>query len=291
MMSELEIVYAELRPRLFSIAYRMVGRVGDAEDIVQEAFVRLQATDTAIESPAAYLTTITTRLAIDHLRLARVNRESYIGTWLPEPLLTDPTPGPDDHAELAESLSYALLTILERLSPTERAVFLLHETFRYPYDEIARIIGKSEANCRQVATRARQHLGSEPRFDVAPDQHEQLIDRFVQASRAGDVGQLLDLLAADVVIYSDSDGKQKAARKPVYGREKVAHFIAHVSRPERSLGIVALRPAWINDQPGRILLDADGNTVGVLSLDIAADRIQTIRIILNPDKLQHLQPR
>src|SRR6476619_5782559 len=195
-------LYGELRPLMFSIAYRLVGSVGDAEDIVQEAFLRFHRASTdgqEIESPKAYVSAITTRLAIDHLRSARVRRERYVGTWLPEPVLTDPESDVALHAETADSLSMAFLVLLESLSPTERAVFLLREVFEYGYDEIARVIGKSEDNCRQIAVRARRQVEEKrPRFEASRTRREELAHRFFDAIGEGDAQGLLDLLAADV---------------------------------------------------------------------------------------------
>ncbi|HEY7047057.1 MAG TPA: RNA polymerase sigma-70 factor [Jatrophihabitantaceae bacterium] len=288
--------YTQMRPQLLSIAYNMLGSLSEAEDVVQDVYFRIhrlaeRAGDDAdqppIESPGAYLTTITTRLALDQLRSARLARRAYPGAWLPEPVLTDPGPGPGEHTELAETLSLALLTVLERLTPTERAVFLLHESFGYAYDEIARILGKSEANCRQIGARARRHLAAHrPRFDVASERHQELTDRFVAACREGQVEQLLEMLTADAVAYTDGGTRVRAALRPIYGRDKVARFLAGIAR---SGGDVVLRSIWVNGQPARLVLDAQGhNIIGVLTLDIVGDQVQTVRLIVNPDKLRHL---
>lgn len=279
--------YERLRPQLISIAYQMLGSLSEAEDVVQDAFVRAQrADDRRIDSPTAYMTTITTRLAIDQLRSARLTRQAYPGPWLPEPMPTEPEPDPGEHAALADTLSLALLTVLERLSPTERAVFLLHESFGYSYDEIGGIIGKSEVACRQLAARARRHVTArQSRFLVAPRQHQELTDRFIAACQDGRVDQLLDMLTADAVAYSDGGGKVHAALRPIYGRDKVARFLTAVAHRG---GIVAVRPIWANGQPARLLLGGDGQTAGLVSLDIVDGLIQTIHIVLNPDKLRHL---
>jgi RNA polymerase sigma-70 factor, ECF subfamily len=287
---DLADTYTQMRPQLLSIAYNMLGSLSEAEDVVQDVYVRIRrvADESSIESPAAYLTTITTRLALDQLRSARLSRRAYPGAWLPEPVLTDPTPGPSERSELAETLSLALLTVLERLSPNERAVFLLHESFGYAYDEIANILGKSEANCRQIGARARRHIAAHrPRFDVASDRHQELTDRFVAACREGRVEQLLELLTADVVAYSDGGMNVRAALRPIHGRDKVARFLTGIAR--RGGSDFALRPIWVNGQPAQLILDAPShNIIGVLTLDIVGEQIQTVRLIVNPDKLRHL---
>jgi RNA polymerase sigma-70 factor, ECF subfamily len=284
-------LHPELRPLLFSIAYRMIGSVSEAEDIVQEAFLRYHRAQPAdVENPKAYLSAVTTRLAIDHLRSARARREEYVGPWLPEPLLSDEGAGdPSAQAELADSLSLAFLVLLERLSPVERAAFLLREVFAYPYDEIAEVIGKSEANARQLVSRARRHVDDErPRFDVSREQHEELTDRFLEATQSGDTEGLMALLADDVYTYTDGGGKVQAARRPIHGRDPVARFMVGIARPERGAAGITLHRVDVNGRPGRLMVDADGRPVGVLSLDVADGLVQTVRIVINPDKLTHL---
>ncbi|MHA6617549.1 RNA polymerase sigma-70 factor [Pseudonocardia sp. DLS-67] len=282
-----------LRPLLFSIAYRMLGTVSDAEDIVQETFLRHQralADGTRIESTRAYLSAVTTRLAIDHLRSARVRRESYVGQWLPEPLLTDDTEDPAGHAEQADSLSMAFLLVLERLNPVERAVFLLRDVFGYGYDEVAGIVGKSEANSRQLATRARRHLEeSRRRFDASRQEQQELAERFFAAVTDGDMDELVDTLAADVVVYGDGGGKAPQWMVPIAGVDKVSRLFAGVGRQMREAG-VTMRPREINGQPGALLLDPDGQITNVFVIDVADGAVQTIRSVINPDKLQHLGP-
>ncbi len=279
-------VYEELRPLLFSIAYRMVGSASEAEDIVQEAFLRYHDRSEEVEAPRAFLSTVTTRLAIDHLRSARVRRETYVGPWLPEPLVADATGDPSAHAEIADSLSLAFLVLLENLTPLERAVFLLREVFGYSYEEIARIVDRSEDNCRQLATRARRHLDAErPRFEASREQREELTERFMQACETGDADGLIGLLAADVVAYTDGGGKARAAPRPIYGRDKVARFVRAISRPERVPGGWSARPVDVNGQPGRLFLDGAGEPIGVLTLDVAEGMVQAVRIVANPDKL------
>ncbi len=229
--------FTEYRPLMFSIAYRMTGSVSDAEDIVQEAFLRLTRVlrdGAVITSAKAYLATVTTRLAISHLRSARVRRESYVGAWLPEPLLAEPEPGPAEHAEMSDSLSMAFLVLLESLSPTERAVFLLHEVFGYGYREIAEITGKSEPNCRQIlpapgSTSTRAGVTG-PRFETSRQQRDEVARRFFAAAAGGDLAGLLELLAPDVVMIGDGGGKAWAAAEPFYGSQRVARFLLGVAR-------------------------------------------------------------
>jgi RNA polymerase sigma-70 factor (ECF subfamily) len=286
--------FVQLRPLLFSIAYRMLGSATEAEDIVQEAYLRAHrdVTDgTTIESPKSYLSAIVTRLSIDHLRSARVRRESYVGTWLPEPLLTDAAPDAAQHAETADSLSMGFLVLLESLTPVERAVFLLREVFDYGYDEIATIVGKSEDNCRQVAVRARRQVqAGKPRFEASKARRDELARRFFEAAGEGNVEGLVGMLAADVVAYADGGGKAVAFPKPVYGREKVARVLrmGRTAGGER-LGVTEMRFAEINGQPGALFLDADGVPVVAISLDIADDQIQTLHAVSNPEKLAHLR--
>src|SRR5215831_18497649 len=251
--------YAEFRPLMFSIAYRMTGSISDAEDIVQEAFLRLTRVlrdGTSIDSPKAYLATVTTRLAISHLRSARVRRESYVGAWLPEPLLSDAPvgsaaePDPAERAEMSDSLSMAFLVLLESLTPTERAVFLLHDVFGYDYKEIARITGKSETNCRQILARARHHVDDgKPRFDASREQRDQVARRFFEAAAGGDVGALLEMVAPDVVMVGDGGGKAWAIARPLSGAEQVVRLLLGLYRRAPKMG-VHIEPAWLNGQPG-----------------------------------------
>ncbi|MGD0067249.1 MAG: RNA polymerase sigma-70 factor [Streptosporangiaceae bacterium] len=290
--------YQEFRPLMFSIAYRMTGSVGDAEDIVQEAFLRLTRVlrdGVSIASPRAYLATATTRLAISYQRSARVRRESYVGAWLPEPLVAGHEPDPGEQAAMSDSLSMAFLVLLESLSPAERAVFLLHEVFSYGYTEIAEITGKSEPNCRQILTRARHRVDEgragvkRPRFEASREQGDEVARRFFAATAGGDMAGLLELLAPDVVMVGDGGGKAWAAARPLHGSQRVARFMLGLARQGPRLG-ARVELAWINGQPGAVTYDAADRIISVLALDIADGLVQTIRSVVNPDKLHHLGP-
>jgi RNA polymerase sigma-70 factor (ECF subfamily) len=285
--------YQELRPLLFSIAYRMVGSASEAEDLVQEAYLRFHRAvsgGAVVESPKAYLSAVTTRLAIDHLRSARARRERYVGAWLPEPLVTGEEPDPAGHAETADSLSLAFLILLERLSPVQRAVFLLHDVFGYGYAEIAGLVGRSEDNCRQIAARARRHVeAGRPRFEASRRQREELARRFFAAVDQGDTEGLVGLLAADAVFHGDGGGKAPALAAPLHGAERIARLLLGLARRGRDVGM-RFAPAEINGHPGLLAFDPAGRLVSVLALDIADGRVQTVRSIVNPDKLRHLGP-
>jgi RNA polymerase sigma-70 factor (TIGR02957 family) len=284
----------ELRPRAFAIAYRMLGSVSEAEDLVQEALLRLhraQAEGERIESPRAYVSTVVTRLGIDQLRSARRRRETYVGEWLPEPLLTSDEEDPARQAEMADSLSLAFLVLLESLSPEQRAAFLLHDVFDYPYDEVARIVGKSEANARQLAARARRHVDQRrPRFEATREQHEKLADRFFAAVEEGDVKSLEAMLAEDVVLAGDGGGKAPALARVMHGAHRVARMFANWHRLAQRLGGFTVRREEVNGQPGAIVLDSEDNVISVVVLDIAEGRVQGVRSIVNPEKLQHVGP-
>jgi RNA polymerase sigma-70 factor, ECF subfamily len=283
-----------LRPLLFSIAYRMLASVSQAEDLVQEAFVRHQralAGGAAIESPKAYLSAVVTRLAIDELRSARTARETYVGQWLPEPLLTDGgDTDPEAAAERADSLSMAFLALLERLNPVERAVFLLHDVFGYGFAEVADIVERAEANCRQIARRARRAIEAErPRFEASRAERDRLARRFFAAVTDGDVEGLVDLLAADAVLVGDGGGKAPQWPVPIVGAERAAAVLASVGRRVGELaGRLELRE--VNGQPGALVQAADGRLINVFALDIADGRVQAIRSVINPDKLGHVGP-
>ena len=283
------VTSGDLRPLMLSIAYRMVGSYSEAEDLVQDAYVRRQEAGDAVVSEKPWLTTVVTRLSIDHLRSARVRREQYTGTWLPEPLLADPAPDAAARAELADTLSLAFLVVLETLSPVERAVFLLHDVFDYGYGEIAEIVDRSEANCRQLAVRARRRVEERtPRFDAPRERRDELARRFFAAVEEGETEALVELLAEDVTFYGDGGGKAPAIRAPLHGHGKVVPFLLGLGRVGRREG-VTLRPAEVNGQPGALALDGDGRLVTVLVLDIAGGQIVALRSIVNPEKLAHLQ--
>lgn len=283
--------FHEQRRFLFSIAYRMLGSAADAEDVVQDAFLRWQRADQAdVRSPRAYLGATVTRLAVDHLRSARVRREDYVGPWLPEPLV-----GVDEHdplaaATLAESLSTAFLVLLERLTPTQRAAFLLREVFGFEYAEVARMLQTSEPNARQLVQRAKQHIAAgRPRF--APDRRAaaQLAERFLTACSGGDMQALLEMLSADAVAYADGGGKFAAARRPILGAARVARFVASVVNKWRASGDV--RPAAVSGGIG-LLFHAGGRLRAVLTIATADDRrhVASVFIVVNPDKLRTIAP-
>ena len=275
-----------MRDLLFSIAYRMLGSVAEAEDVVQEAYVR-RASAGEVENERAFMTTVTTRLAIDVLRSARVRRETYVGEWLPEPLVEDEAP---ERVETDESISLAALLLLERLSPTERAVFVLRESFDFGFDEIAAVVERSEDNCRQILSRARKRVAEDrPRFDADPVERRTLAARFLAAAREGDLDGLVALLAPNAVLIGDGGGRARAIPRPMVGAAAVARAIAQFYGQVDALGVV-LEPAWVNGQPGFRTVDSEGLLVNVVAFDIADGRIQAIRSVLNPDKLGHLGP-
>ena len=288
-MNEIE----EQQRLTFAIAYRMTGSVSDAEDIGQEAFLRLERArrdGETVESERAWLSTVTTRLAIDHMRSARVRRESYVGPWLPEPLLTDDGPGPAEQAEVADTVSQAFLVLLETLSPVERAVFLLREVFGYDYPQVAEAVGKGEENCRQIARRARKHVeGREARFEADRSHSDELLDRFLEASESGDVEALKEILAADAVVYSDGGGKVSAARHPFSGIDRIARFMVKITVRRLARDGFRRRRINVNGQPGQMTIDPDGQVTDVLTVEVGAGLIRTIRIVRNPDKLRHLR--
>jgi RNA polymerase sigma-70 factor (ECF subfamily) len=280
-----------LRPLLFSIAYRMTGAVTDAEDLVQETYARMHDAEgrgTVIESRRAYACAVVTRLAIDHLRSARVRREEYVGEWLPEPIVTNRSADPELHAELSDSLSMAFLVLLERLTPPERAVLLLRDVFGYGFDEVAELIGKTEAACRQLAVRAREKVKEgKPRFETSVEKRWTLAERFFAAVEHGDTDGLAEMLAEDVVMYGDGGGKAPARREPIRGIMETARFLV-AFRPRADREGWALTLVDVNGQPGAVVHDGDGSTITVVSLDIAMGKVQTVRAVVNPDKLAHL---
>jgi RNA polymerase sigma-70 factor (ECF subfamily) len=282
--------FEKLRPLLFAIAYRIIGSVSEAEDAVQETWLRYQASPTQPTSTRAFLSAVVTRISIDVLRSARVRRETYVGQWFPEPLLTDPYEDPARSAELADSVSMAALLLLERLSPLERAVFVLRDVFAFGFPEIASAVGRSEAACRQLAVRARRHMEvGRPRFEADRREREELAARFFDALRDGDVDGLRKLLAADVQLVGDGGGKAPALPRGVIGADNVARVLAPIF-PLLAKIDARVEEREVNGQPGAIVRDRDGKVVGTLTLDVLDGQIQTIRAVANPDKLGHLGP-
>jgi RNA polymerase sigma-70 factor (ECF subfamily) len=293
-MNDRERLLDELRPVAFAIAYRMVGSVSEAEDGVQEALLRMHRTlesGEQVASPRAFVATVTTRLAINELRSARVRRERYVGEWLPEPIITDDVDDPARLAETADSLSLAMLVLLESLSPEQRAVLLLHDVFDYRYPEIATIVGKSEDNVRQLATRARRHVEQRrPRFQTTPEHRDELARRFFAAAEQGDLAGLEALLAHDVELTGDGGGKAPALARTLRGRSRVARTLINWHRLVPRLPGVSLRPVQVNGAPGALYLDPQRRLVSVVALEIAGGQITNISAIVNPDKLAHLGP-
>lgn len=284
--------FMQLRGLLFSIAYHMTGSVADSEDIVSDAYLRLRTAGdrgVQIRSVKAYLSSTVTRLSIDHLRSARVQREVSVGTWLPDPIVGDSPSADFERVEMADAFSMAFLVLLESLTPAERAVFVLREVFVFDYPEIARILHRSEASCRQLLRRARLQIDARrPRFDVDHDANKQLADRFFHALENGDLAPLIDLLTEDVVLSGDG-GEGPSWPRPFHGRERVLQVLSAVSKAYVTHELHAER-VLVNGQPGALMRDADGRLLNVWAVDIAGGRIQTVRSILNPAKLQHLGP-
>ena len=286
--------FEELRPSAFAIAYRMLGSVSEAEDVVQEGFLRLHRAREGgerIESPRAYLSTVVSRLSLDELRSARVRRETYVGEWLPEPLVASADDDPARKLEMADSLSLAFLVLLESLSPEQRAAFLLREVFDEPYDRIAEIVDTSEQNARQLVTRARRHVAERrPRFEVSSAQQEELATRFFAATEEGDLEGLEQLLAHDAVLHSDGGGKAPSIKRAIHGRAKVARTLIAGARAGARFGGFISRRQKVNGQPGALFFDREGRLAGVMILDVADGQIQAVSSIVNPEKLRHLGP-
>ena len=293
-VSPREELLQQLRPVSFAIAYRMLGSVAEAEDVVQEALLQVhQALEAGepVASPRALVATVTTRRAIDALRSARVRREQYVGEWLPEPIITDSSDDPAQQAEMADSLSLAMLVLLERLSPEQRAVLLLHEVFDYRYPEIAAILGKREDNVRQLATRARRHLQQRrPRFQTTRQQREELARRFFAAVEHGDLSGLEALLAHDVELTGDGGGKVPALARTLRGRSRVARTLLDWARLASRAPGGSLRPVEVNGGPGALYLDPRQRLLAVVAFEVAGGQITGIGAIVNPDKLTHLGP-
>ncbi|WP_426404010.1 RNA polymerase sigma-70 factor [Streptomyces sp. R-07] len=282
--------FQELRPLLFSIAYRILGSVSEAEDAVQETWLRYDASPTTPTSAKAFLSATVTRIAIDVLRSARVRREEYVGPWFPEPLLDDPYEDPERAAELADSVSMAALLLLERLSPLERSVFVLREVFGFGFDEIASAVGRTESACRQLLVRARRHMrDGRPRFEADRAERQELADRFFDALKGGDVDGLRNVLAADVQMVGDGGGKAPQLARAIAGADNVAKLLAVVF-PRMAQVDITFEPHEVNGQPSAVFRDRDGKVLHTLVLDIADGRVQAIRSVINPDKLAHLGP-
>lgn len=290
-MTDLAQAHDELRPLMFSIAYRMLGSVAEAEDVVQEAFLRLHRSSAeGVDNLEAYATTVTTRLAIDTLRSARVRRERYVGPWLPEPIVESADADPAHRIELDETVSIAFLVLLEALSPVERAVFVLREVVAYEYAEIADVVGKSEANCRQIFARAKKRIADgQPRFETTRETRDRLATQFLAAISDGDLAGLERLLAKDVVFVGDGGGRAPAIQKPMIGSVAVARFLFGLARRGTQLGIL-VDLVQANGQPALRTRDADGALIGLMTIDVDADRIVALHNVLNPDKLGHLGP-
>ena len=284
-MNQSAQTFEAYRPLLFYTAYRMLGSVMEAEDMVQETYLRFAAASPgAVHSPKAFLNTVITRLCLDHLKSARVQREQYIGPWLPEPIMTDNLPA--QVTTQKETLTMAFLMLLEQLSPVERAVFLLREIFAYEYSEIAEIVGKSQANCRQLYSRAKKHLvANRPRYETSATAQRQVITEFMAALSDGDAQKMMTLLAPDVTFWSDGGGKVTAARRSLHGQEHVVRFVQ---------GIFRLRPENMHieitetNATQSLLIWVDAQLFGVMNFEMVDNQIQAIRVVLNPDKLAHL---
>ena len=293
-VNDREALLGELRPMSFAIAYRMLGSVSEAEDVVQEALLRVhQSLDAGeqITSPRAFVATVTTRLAINELRSARARREHYVGEWLPEPIITEGADDPAVHAETADSLSLAMLVLLESLSPEQRAVLLLHDVFGYGYPEITGIVGKNEDNVRQLATRARQRVKARrPRFTTTREHQHELAQRFFAAAEHGDLTGLEALLAHDVELTGDGGGKVPALAKSLLGRSRVARTVMKWLQLVAQYPRVSMRPVEVNGGPGAIFLDEGERLLAVWAIDVVDGQIAAIRAIVNPDKLAHLGP-
>lgn len=292
MLSDHAALFEAERPRLMGLGYRMLGSLAEAEDVVQDAFLRFQAVDlVAIEDRRGYLSKIVARLCLDRLKSARARRERYVGTWLPEPLVESGAPPADASRELADDLSFALLLTLERLTPPERTAFLLHDVFGMEFEAIAQVLERTSASCRKLAERARAQVQAErPRFTPKPDEEARLLQAFLTASASGDVAALTSLLAGDAILYTDGGGKRRAALNPIHGAERVARFFAGLARKNRTLVPMpsAIVPRRVNNLPGWVLAYEDGD-LAVAAAEVRNDVIARIYIVRNPDKLRHLR--
>lgn len=280
-------IFNEHRGQLFGIAYRMLGSVAEADDMLQETWLRWQKQDVAgIQSPKAWLVSIITRLCIDQLRSARRQREEYYGVWLPEPLVESPASSPEDSAQLADSLTMAFMLMLETLSPVERAVFLLREVFDYDYDEIAHMVGKSEANCRQIVRRAKAQLAAPSAPQPPNQQARRVVEQFMEAATTGEVSDLLALLTADATLYSDGGGRVPAAGRPIETADRISRFFLGIR--DRQPPDTELRFLQINGRPG-VLMSSSGRVFNAVSFELSGSRVRAIYIVRNPEKLGHLE--
>ena len=281
--------FEALRPRLLRVAYSQLGSLAEAEDVVQEAWLRLERTDReAIEDLGAWLTTVVSRIALDALGSARARRERYVGPWLPDPLVADDA-DPADRVTLDESVSLALLFVLERLSPAERTAFVLHDVFGYSFDEVGEVVGRTPAAARQLASRARRHVVEQrPRQSGSREQQQRAVEAFVAASEGGDLDALLAVLDPDVVLRADGGGRVTAARKPLLGAERVGRALVRLART--NAGRWDMRRVDVNGMPGLLVVDRVDRQVSVVAFTVDAHRITTIHIQRNPDKLRHVTP-
>ncbi|MEO3751633.1 RNA polymerase sigma-70 factor [Streptomyces sp. B6B3] len=279
-------VFQRHRDRLFGIAYRMLGTVGDAEDVLQDAWLRWSRVTDPVDRPGAYLARTVTNLALNRLTSAAAQRERYVGPWLPEPLVAESAPDVAEEVEQAESVSLAMLVVLESLSPAERAVFVLHEVFGYPHAEIAEALGRSEAAVRQLARRARSHVAARrPRFDTSAEQRRRVTEEFLAACLGGDLGRMMELLAPDVVVWSDGGGRARAALRPVHGADRTVRWLRGVMNHVPDLAVF---PALVNGRPG-VVVTSGGRVDSVASIDLGPDgRIAELRVVRNPEKLRHV---
>jgi RNA polymerase sigma-70 factor (ECF subfamily) len=279
------------RRRLKALAYRMLGSVAEAEDVVQEAYLRWHGAERGgVADPAAFLTRVVSRLCLDHLRSARARREQYVGPWLPEPVLDAAALNAETASEYAEDLTVALMLALERLSPLERAAFLLHDVFEVDFPELAETLGRNQAACRQLAARARSHIReARPRFTVSADDGARMAEAFLDAVRTGDAAGLARLLAADAVMHTDGGGKRLAALNPIFGADKIIRFmVGLVGKLEEPDGFT-YQPVWINGLPGYLVIWPDGE-IQTVAMEIAEGAITAIYSVRNPDKLRHIAP-
>jgi RNA polymerase sigma-70 factor (ECF subfamily) len=282
--------FQQLRPLLFSIAYRILGSVSEAEDAVQESWLRFEASETEPRSSKAFLSAVVTRISVDVLRSARVRREEYVGEWFPEPLLSDPYEDPARAAELADSLSMASLLLLERLSPLERAVFVLRDVFAFDFSDVATAVNRSEAACRQLLVRARRHMADgRPRFEADRAERDRLADRFFEALKDGDLDGLRELLASDVQLVGDAGGKAPLWGHGIFGADHVTRLLGSVYPLLTEVDVTVERHE-LNGQPGAIFRDRDGKVLNTWTIDVLDGQVQAIRTVLNPDKLRHVGP-